>query len=187
MGTDGSCAMDDTGHVQSPLSRPVEAFIADLTPVLLNLASATGLARNDKLRTDVAIEAFNLAAGFIDADGVHTDDELWAFVAVFAGRFDTVAWAASPSTLRTTGLLAGKRTFLDAPSAFLRLLVEADARAATVDSWAYYEHALAVARAVCALDAEPSRAELMAIERFRDMMLEAMDGAGVPRPGRSRS
>jgi len=34
--------MDDTGDVQSPLTRPVESFIADLTPILLNLASATG-------------------------------------------------------------------------------------------------------------------------------------------------
>jgi Cdc6-like AAA superfamily ATPase len=178
--------VDDTGVVQSPITRPVEAFIADLTPVLLNLASGTGLARSDKLRNDVAIEAFNLTAGFIDADGVHTDEELWAFGAVFAGRFDTVAWAASPNTLRTTGLLSGKRTFLDEPSAFLKLLVAADSRAATVDSWTYFEHALAIARAVCALDAEPSQAELMAIERFREMMLAAMDGAAVPRPGSPR-
>lgn len=178
--------MGDTGGVQSPITRPVEEFIADLTPVLLNLASATGLARNDKLRNDVAIEAFNLTAGFIDADGVHTDQELWAFVAVFAGRFDTVAWAASPGTLRNTGLLSGKRTFLDAPSAFLNLLVGADARAGTIDSWAYFERALEIARAVCALDAEPSQAELMAIERFRGMMLATMDAAGVPRPGSPR-
>lgn len=178
--------MDDTGGVQSPLTRPVESFIADLTPVLLDLASATGLASNDKLRNDVAIEAFNLSAGFIDADGVHTDQELWAFVAVFAGRFDTVAWAASPGTLRTSGLLSGKRTFLDTPSAFVKLLVGADARAGTVDSWAYYERALEIARAVCALDAEPSQAELMAIERFRGMLLGAMDAYGVPRPGSPR-
>ncbi|MFP5318832.1 MAG: AAA family ATPase [Acidimicrobiia bacterium] len=172
--------------MQSPITRPVESFIADLTPILLNLASATVLARNDKLRNDVAIEAFNLTAGFIDADGVHTDQELWAFVAVFAGRFDTVAWAASPATLRTTGLLAGKRAFLDTPSAFLNLLVAADARAGTVDSWAYFERALEIARAVCALDAEPSQGELMAIERFRGMMLATMDASGVPRPGSPR-
>ncbi len=172
--------------MQSPLTGPVEAFIADVAPVVLGLGRQTGVAAEHKLRNDVALEAYSLAAGFIDADGVHTDDELWAFVAVFAGRFDTVAWAASPSTLRTTGLLAGRRAFLDAPSALLRLLVAADAASGAVDSWTYYERALEIARSVCALDREPSRAELMAIERFRSVMLDAMDGAGVPRPGSPR-
>ena len=122
--------------MDSPLTRPIEAFIGELAQVLVSLVPEhTGLARNDKLRNDIALEAFNLTAAFIDADGVHTDDELWALVAVFAGRFDTGAWAASPSTLRTTGLLTGKRTFLDTPSALFDLLVQADARQGSVHSW----------------------------------------------------
>ena len=173
--------------MESPLTRPVEAFIADLTELLVGLLpSAPGLVRNDKLRNDVALEAFNLTAAFIDADAVHTDPELWALVAVFAGRFDTGAWAASPDTLRTTGLLAGKRTFLDAPSTLFDLFVQADARRGSVLSWRYYEAALDVARAVCAVDEEPTNAELMAVERFRTMMLRTMDKAGVPHPGSPR-
>src|ERR671932_2841284 len=113
-----------------------------MVPVLLDLAGEYRQSRADELRNDVALEAFNLAAAFIDADGMHSDDELWAFVAVFAGRFETVAWAASPSTLRATGMLAGKRTFLDSPSTFLDLLLHADQRAGTVHSWSYYERAL---------------------------------------------
>lgn len=174
--------------MDSPLTRPIEAFIADLTELVVGLVppAGPGLVRNDKLRNDVALEAFNLTAAFIDADGVHTDPELWALVAVFAGRFDTGAWAASPSTLRTTGLLTGKRTFLDAPSALLDLFVQADARRGSVLSWRYYEAALDVARAVCAIDEEPTNAELMALERFRTMMLRTMDKAGVPHPGSPR-
>jgi SpoVK/Ycf46/Vps4 family AAA+-type ATPase len=43
--------------------------------------------------------------------------------------------------------------------------------------------AVEVAHAVFALDDHPSHAELTAIERFRSMLLRAMDAAGVPRPG----
>ena len=173
--------------MDSPLTRPIEAFIADLAQLLASLVPPRpGLVRNDKLRNDVALEAFNLTAAFIDADGVHTDEELWALVAVFAGRFDTGAWAASPSTLRTTGLLTGKRTFLDTPSSLFDLFVQADARRGSVCSWRYYELALDIARAVCALDEAPTNAELMAVERFRTMMLRTMDAAGVPHPGSPR-
>jgi energy-coupling factor transporter ATP-binding protein EcfA2 len=168
------------------LTRPVERFVADLAPVLVGLAPPSPGISRDKLPDDVALEAFNLVAGFVDADGRHTDEELWAVVDVFGARFDTVARAASPAALRTAGLLAGKRAFLDAPSALFGLLLEADARAGTVHSWQYYERALEVANAVCALDAYPAYAELTAMERFRTMLLSAMDRAGVPRPGRPR-
>ncbi|MGH9277379.1 MAG: AAA family ATPase [Acidimicrobiales bacterium] len=169
--------------MQSPLTEPVETFIAGLVPVLIDLARDSGLPAPDKLRDDVALEAFNLAAALIDADGVHTDSELWAFVAVFAGRFETVAWAASPSTLRNTGLLTGKRTFVDTPSTMLSLLIQADLRNGTTHSWSYFHDALDIARAVCALDQQPTHAELMAVERFRSMLLRTMDHAGMPRPG----
>ncbi len=175
--------------MESPLTRPIEAFIAGVTEPLVGLVpegSGPGVVRHDKLRNDVALEAFNLAAAFIDADGVHTDGELWALVAVFAGRFDTGSWAASPNTLRTTGLLTGKRTFLDGPSTLFDLFVQADARRGSVHSWRYYEAALDVARAVCAIDETPTSAELMAVERFRSMLLRTMDGARVPHPGSPR-
>jgi len=169
--------------VESPLSRPVEAFVRDLAPVLVNLVSDLPLAKADKLPADVALEAFNLAAAFIDADGRHTDEELWAFIAVFAARFDTVARAASPPALRAAGLLAGRRTFLDRTSPLFDVLVQADLRAGTAHAWRYYLTAIDVAHAVFALDDHPSHAELTAIERFRSMLLRAMDTAGVPRPG----
>ena len=150
-------------------------------------ATTPGPGTHDKLRDDVALEALNLAAAFIDADGRHTDDELRAFADVFAPRSETVARAASPKALRAAGLLTGKRTFVDAPSPLFDLLVQADARAGTADSWAYYLAAADIAFAVIAIDDDPSHAELTAVEQFRHRLLRAMDGAGVGRPGRPRA
>ena len=177
--------------MESPLSRPVETFVREFGPVLVDLvadlrtrqANDPPLAKADKLPEDVALEAFNLVAAFIDADGRHTDEELWAFVHTFAGRFDTVARAASPPALRASGLLAGRRTFLDAPSPLFDVLVRADLRRGTTHAWRYYLAAIDMAHAVFALDDHPSHAELTAVERFRSMLLRAMDQAGLPRPG----
>ncbi len=169
--------------VESPLTRPVESFVRDFAPVLVDLVAGLPLAKADKLPDDVALEAFNLVAAFVDADGRHTDEELWAFVGVFAARFDTVARAASPGALRAAGLLAGRRTFLDRPSPLFDLLVQADLRGATGHAWRYYLAAVDLAHVVFSLDDHPSHAELTAVERFRSMLLREMDTAGVPRPG----
>ncbi len=165
------------------------AFVDRLAPVLVELGDDAGARHADKaakLRDDVALEALNLAAAFIDADGRHTDDELRAFADVFAPRSETVARAASPRALRAAGLLVGKRTFVDAPSPLFDLLVQNDARTGTADSWAYYLAAADIAFAVIAIDDDPSHAELTAVEQFRHRLLRAMDGAGVGRPGRPR-
>jgi hypothetical protein len=173
--------------VENPLAAPVAAFVDRLAPVLTRLdGRGAGADRATKLRDDVALEALNLAAAFIDADGRHTDDELRAFADAFAPRSDTVARAASPKALRAAGLLAGRRSFVDAPSPLFDLLVEADARAGTADSWAYYLAAADIAFAVIAIDDDPSHAELTAVEHFRQRLLLAMDRAGVGRPGRPR-
>lgn len=169
--------------MNSPLARPVDAFVAGLAPVLADLVAELGLPETDKASGDVTLEAFNLAAAFIDADGRHTDDELWAFVEVFAGRFDTVARAPGPDALRIAGLLTGRRSFLDAPSPLFDVLLRADRRGGTDHAWRYYLGAVDIAHAVFALDDYPSHAELTAVERFRSMLLRALDDAGVTRPG----
>ena len=155
----------------------------DFAPVLVDLVAGLPMAKADKLPEDVALEAFNLAAAFIDADGRHTDEELQAFIAVFAARFDTVARAGSPPALRAAGLLAGRRTFLDGPSPLFVLLVQADLKSGSGHAWRYYLASVDIAHAVFALDDHPSHAELTAVERFRSMLLRALDSAGVPRPG----
>ncbi len=155
----------------------------DVGGALVELVARLPLARSDKLPDDAALEAFNLVAAFVDADGRYTDEELEAFVAVFAARFDTVARAASPAALRAAGLLAGRRTFLDRPSALFEVLVQADGRAGSDHAWRYYLGAVDMAHAVFSLDDYPSHAELTALERFRSTLLRAMDTAGIPRPG----
>ncbi|MEA2717588.1 MAG: hypothetical protein QOI99_1905, partial [Actinomycetota bacterium] len=166
-----------------PLRRAVDAFVGAVTPALTRLAGESRLPDTDKLPGDVELEAFNLTAAFVDADGRHTDDELDAFVDVFGLRFDTVARAASPSAMRAAGLLTGARTFLDTPSPLFDLLVRADGRDGGDRSWAYYRAALDIGHTVLALDAFPAHAELSAIERFRSALLRTMDAAGVRRPG----
>ena len=175
--------MGQTWPVDSPLTRPVESFVREFAPVLVDLVADLPLAKADKLPDDVALEAFNLAAAFIDADGRHTDEELFAFISVFAARFDTVARAGSPPALRAAGLLAGKRTFLDTPSPLFDVLVQADRRSGSAHSWRYYLASVEIAHAVFAIDDHPSHAELTSVERFRSMLLRAIDTAGVPRPG----
>ncbi|HEX7276767.1 MAG TPA: AAA family ATPase [Acidimicrobiales bacterium] len=165
------------------LRRAVDGFVVAVAPALTRLAGDSRIADTDKLSGDVALEAFNLTAAFVDADGRHTDDELDAFIDVFGPRFDTVARAASPSAMRAAGLLAGSRTFLDVPSSLFELLVHADARDGGIRAWTYYTAALDIAHTVLALDAFPAHAELSAVERFRSALLRGMDGAGVRRPG----
>ena len=166
-----------------PLGRAVDSFVVAVAPALTRLAGDSRIADTDKLAGDVALEAFNLAAAFVDADGRHTDDELDAFVDVFGPRFDTVARAASPNAMRAAGLLTGSRTFLDTPSALFALLVDADRHDGGNRAWTYYTAALAIGHTVLALDAFPSHAELSAVERFRTALLQAMDASGVRRPG----
>ncbi len=172
--------------MSGPLRRVVDGFVDAVAPALSRLAGESGVRHADKVPNDVELEAFNLTAAFIDADGRHTDDELDAFVDVFGPRFDTVARAPSPNAMRAAGLLSGSRTFLDAPSQMFDLLVDADGRDGGDRSWAYYGAALDIGHTVLALDAFPAHAELSAIERFRSALLRNMDSAGVGRPGGPR-
>jgi hypothetical protein len=166
------------------LEAPVRRFIDELTPVLAGIAGELlpGSPRG-KPETDVVNEAYNLAAAFIDVDGRQTDEELWAFIAAFASRTETMLARATPDDVRKAELVAGKRAWLAAPSLLFDILVETDRRAGSANAWRYYELAMALAHAVCATDEVPSEAELVGVERFRSVLLRAIDRGGVPRPG----
>ncbi|HUP68848.1 MAG TPA: AAA family ATPase [Acidimicrobiales bacterium] len=167
----------------TPLADAVDAFVADLSPVLARIASQARMTKGYPAAGDIGLEAYNLAAAFIDADGVHTDDELLAFVTTFAPRFDTVLQHATPGDIRRAELVKDKRGWLEEPSVLLQVLLGDDHRQGTTKTWAYYHGALAIAHAVSALDARPSRSELEAIDAFRTLVLDAMDRWEVPRPG----
>jgi hypothetical protein len=85
--------------------------------------------------------------------------------------------------LRESDLITGRSRWLDRPSTLYDLLLRADARDAGRRAATYYELALRLAHATAAIDLVPSPDEIAAIDRFRTMLLSAMDSAGVARPG----
>lgn len=163
------------------MAEPVEAFVDALCPELVRIGQSVGQTDEPKLRRDVELEAFNLAAAFIDADGLHTDEELLAFHAVFVNRFESLRPILSPGDLRRQGVVEGKRDWLQSPSEFFGVLTADDKRGGSANAYRYYELAMAIAHAVCALDAHPSRAELEQVDAFRTRLLRAMelDGLGL--------
>jgi hypothetical protein len=166
------------GSSSAALVGAAARFVDDVTASLARLSGKT----NDSLRPDVAVDAANLAAAVLDADGRLTDDELRAYLAAFATTVPGLA-GATPARLRTDEVLAGKRTHLDGPSVLLDLLVQADRRDGSQLAWAYYERAMALAHAAASVDLLPSTDELTAIEVLRVTLLRTIDAAGLPRPG----
>ena len=167
--------------MNQPLTDDVDRFVDELTPVLVDVTRDLPDMDAERLRQDVTLEAFNLAAGFIDADGLHTDDELWGFIGAFAARLDTDLVNATPLDVRKAGLIARKREWLATPSVLFDILVKADLRAGTSHARAYYDRAMAIAFTVASTDSHTSETELGAIERFRGMLLGAIsDAAATP-------
>ncbi|HZQ84976.1 MAG TPA: AAA family ATPase [Acidimicrobiales bacterium] len=155
------------------LTAPIDEFVADLTDAARSVS--------DKVREqDVANEAYNLVAAFIDADGRHTDDELWAFIAAFAPRFDTTLQHAKPDDVRSAHLVDGKAAWLDTPSTLFQILAGRDAAGGTQLAKRYYDRALAIAHVVCSLDDLPSESELAALGRYRSMLLTHLPQAALP-------
>ena len=167
------------GALEDTLAEPVDRFIQSLAPELARIGASVGQVDEGKLRRDVELEAFNLAAAFIDADGLHTDEELLTFQSVFAKRFDSLTALSSPGDLRRQAVVEGKRDWLRAPSELFGVLTADDKRGGSANAYRYYELAMDIAHAVCALDAHPSRAELEQVEGFRTRLLRAMELDGL--------
>ena len=169
------------------LNEPVENFVTGLAGPYAALARQAGHEFKDGGREDCALEAFNLVLAITDADGRHTDDELWATLATFGPRFPTQLGFATPNEVRTAGFVAGKRIWLDQPSSLFDLLVKADSRNATTHSWTYYREAMAIAQVVVALDSKPTETELRALDSFRSLLVGHIEAAGIARPGTPRN
>ena len=173
--------------IDHALTDPVDAFVAELAPALKRLADQVPTIKAEHLATDVAMEAYNLTAAFIDSDGLHTDDELWAFITTFAPRFETMLQYATPADVRKARLIVGKKEWLAAPSMLFDVLLQADKIGRTNLAWRYYEHAMRIAHVVCSLDEHPSQTELAAIDRFRALLLRSIELTGVNRSGSARA
>jgi hypothetical protein len=163
----------------------VQRFVDALTPAVEALGANVPALRADKLAGDVALEAFDVVAAFVDADGLHTDNELFAVLAAFGPLLDSSLGRATPADVRRAGLVAGRRTWAEQPSAFFEVLLAGDKRNGTRAAWTYYERAMALAHEVAATDVFVSHLELRQLERFRTVLLNALGGPEEARPAAS--
>ena len=163
------------------LDAAVTAFCDALGPRVQDLAASVTGVDGQRAEADVAVEAYNLAAAFIDADGLHTDEELGAFILAFGPRFEGSLLHASATDVRATRLLSRRHEFLLQPSELFEVLLAADRRDGTALAALYYDRALAIGFCVASLDQLATPIELAAIEAFRgrllDRMAEVADGA----------
>jgi len=166
---------------RGPLGDDIDRFIDTVTDDLAELSRRPP----DELRPDVVLEATNIVAAALDADGRLTDDEAWAYVNGI-GTICAPAVIGTPAELRASGVVTGKAAWVNTPSVLVDLLVRADARDGTTRSHRYHDLALRLTRAAMAIDLVTSAEELDHIERFRRSLLDAMDAAGVVRPGQSK-
>jgi len=133
-------------------------------------------------RSECVIEASNLVAAFIDADGRHSGAELDGWIHALGTKL-TPPMIVTTQTLRDDDTFGGRAEWLDRPSTMFDLLVKADARDRGRRSNEYYRLAMDLAHATAAIDLVPSPTEVAAIDRFRTLLLKTMDSQAVPRPG----
>ena len=160
------------------MERDVAEFV---TGIAGELAALTGKPEA-QFTPDAAIEASNLVAAIIAADGRLTDSELDAYLDSIGPLLDPPL-LTSATHLRSTDLFNNREEWLAGPSVLFDLLVQADRKHNTRCSNRYYELAMRLAHVTAATDLVPSLDEIHAIDAYRTRLLQAMDEAGVPRPG----
>jgi len=158
--------------------RDVSDFIEGIS---VELSALSGKPLDAHAR-DAVIEASNLVAAVIAADGRLTDMELDAYLDSIGPLLDPPL-LTSAAHVRETDLFSKREQWLAAPSVLFDLLVQADRRYGTRRSNHYYDMAMRLAHVTAATDLVPSADEIDAIDGYRPLLLQAMDAAGVPRPG----
>jgi Cdc6-like AAA superfamily ATPase len=162
------------------LSDAIDAFVGGVARSLASVGPDPLARPIAQLRADLARDALNMAAGVIDCDGAQSDAELRTYVAALADSFPDLARGdIRPEDVRTSGLVTGKRSFLEAPSPLFEAIITADRAAGTRHWWVYYDLAMRVLFTTVSIDDYTAEAELKSIERFRTALLEATDRAGV--------
>jgi len=156
------------------LAEPTRRFIEAVSDSLEEVSRGLDGVRHEALRGDVALEAFNLVCGLASADGRVSDDTLWEILVAFGPVLETRLAGTTPADMRASGLVERERGFADKPSAMFEVLLAADRRGASSHARVYYDHAVEVAFAVAAIDLYTSERELAAVERFRGVLLDAI-------------
>lgn len=162
------------------IAQSVNDFIDSVTRPLA-VASANPLGRPiAQLRSDLARDALNLAAGVLDCDGRQSDGELVAYLDALREHFPDLAGDdLRPADLRSAGIVTGKRSFLDGPSVLAREIADNDRATRSQGAKAYYDAAMRVAFTAVSIDDYTSEEELTAIERYRLALVALLDQSGV--------
>jgi hypothetical protein len=160
------------------MERDVAEFVEGIAGELAALSGRS----ESHFATDAAIEASNLVAAVIAADGRLTDSELDAYLDSVGPLLEPPLLTSS-AHVRETDLFDNREQWLAGPSVLFDLLVQADRKNGTRRSNRYYELAMRLAHVTAATDLVPSSDEIHAIDAYRTLLLQAMDAAGVPRPG----
>jgi Cdc6-like AAA superfamily ATPase len=164
------------------LDEPVRAFVTQLTDVLAALrGGGAATADRNALERDAALEVQAIAASVITSDSRPSDPELRAFAVALSPWFESLRGAA-PASLRDSPAIRQHRGFPITPSPLFETIVTADAKGKTAYAWCYYDNAMRVAHAVCAIDTTPTREELIAVDTLRSMMLRRIHAADIERP-----
>ena len=161
--------------VAGVLAKYVDAFVDGVGADLSDLSGRDH-------RAEVVVEASDLVAAVIAADGRFTAAELEAWLDDLGARLSPAVMVSSQQ-LRESELLAGKERWLSRPSTLADLLLRADARDGGRRAARYYELGIRLAHAAASVDLVPSPDEIAAIDRLRSTLLAAFDAAGVIRPG----
>ncbi|MGH9273061.1 MAG: AAA family ATPase [Acidimicrobiales bacterium] len=154
---------------------PTRRFIEVVAGALQEVSAGVSGVAADRWAQDAALEAFNLVCGLVGIDQRVSDDELWEVLAAFGPLLETRLAGATPDALRDSRLIDAQREFTAAPSALFDVLLAADGRGTSTHARGYYDAAIEIAFAVAAIDLHTSEGELDAIERFRGMLLAAID------------
>ncbi len=164
----------------------VDAFVEAVTEALVAATASLPATDPDSLRASVVTEAFNISCAFIDADGLATDDELWGLIRAFGTRLGPDFARAVPDDLRRDRTTAGAQQWARTTSDLFEILVGVDRRDHTDRATTYYTHAMALAHTVASLDTHTGRDELLALDAYRTLLLDAIkapaEGSGGPAP-----
>ncbi len=154
----------------------VDAFVDEVGRALVQATASLPDQDAAALERSTVTEAFNIACGFIDADGLATDDELWALIGAFGHRLGPDFVRSTPDDLRADGTTSGAARWLTTTSDLFEILLGVDRRHDTDLATTYYEHAMAMAHMVASLDTHTGRDELLAIDGYRALLLSAIKG-----------
>jgi len=162
----------------------VDGFVDAVTDALIEATASLPDTTPGSLRRSVVTEAFNLSCAFIDADELASDDELWGLIRAFGSRLGPDFARATPDDLRRDGTTTDARRWALTTSDLFEILVGVDRRDDTDRATTYYTYAMALAHTVASLDTHTGRDELLALDAYRSLLLDAIKATPTRRPAK---